>query len=46
MVLIARQPIDQRHRTLFFKCRLCGKSEQLVVASVMETVTQRLDSVD
>jgi hypothetical protein len=42
MVLIARQPIDDRHKTLFFKCRLCGKTEQIVVASGMETVTPHL----
>jgi hypothetical protein len=39
MVLIALQPIDDRHRTLFFKCRLCGKTEQIVMASDLETVT-------
>jgi hypothetical protein len=39
MVLIARQPIDDRHRTLFFKCRPCGKTEQIVMASDLETVT-------
>jgi hypothetical protein len=42
MVLIARQPIDKQYRTLFFKCRLCGKIEQLVVASDPETATQRI----
>jgi hypothetical protein len=36
MVLIARQPIDKHYRTLFFKCRLCGKAEQLVVTSSLE----------
>jgi uncharacterized protein YbaR (Trm112 family) len=31
--LVARQPIDEQYETLFFKCPLCAKAEQVVVAS-------------
>jgi hypothetical protein len=33
MDLVARQPVDGQYETMFFKCDLCGKSEQIVVAS-------------
>jgi uncharacterized protein YbaR (Trm112 family) len=32
--LVARQPIDEQYETLFFKCPLCAKAEQVVVASI------------
>jgi uncharacterized protein YbaR (Trm112 family) len=31
--LVARQPVDVAYETLFFKCPLCAKAEQVVVAS-------------
>jgi uncharacterized protein YbaR (Trm112 family) len=31
--LVARQPVDEQYETLFFKCPLCAKAEQVVMAS-------------